>query len=222
MNDCESLEAIYRQATHPDNIQQAVSYLTSQRGLNYFGGLGFIQYAKFNGQTVANSITIPVFDATGKLVLLDCKNIQTGEYTKLTSPESHYTPIRNLSATVRHRIITEGVFNAESIQQCFPMSGLTISSTLRASMNAKTYHILAATTTETIITAFDNDAAGQEATQSLVDFMREHYPELDIDILEFPYNDLNEFLLRKGKAFFQKIIGQQLRQYTTSLSQDAS
>jgi DNA primase len=89
-------------------------------------------------------------------------------------------------------------------------------------MNAKTYHILAATTTETIITAFDNDAAGQEATQSLVDFMKEHYLELDIDILEFPYNDLNEFLLRKGKAFFQKIIGQQLRQYTTSQSQGAS
>lgn len=193
-----------------ENKDKAKEYLASRK-LDYFGDVGYILHAEFSGQHISNSLVIPVYSPLGDLVLLDTKNLSNGDYMKLTEPESKYTPIHNLDSVVKHRIVTEGVLNAETIRQC--TKGYTVSSTLRASMNAKTYHILAASVTDTIITAFDNDPAGQEATKTLMEFFKEFYPNITIKILDFNYNDLNLFLIKHNKSVVGKHIDFQLSKY---------
>ena len=185
----DNFESLIAESINEQNLPKAEAYLKTRK-LNYFDNVGYITYAEIYNFKIINSLIIPVTSPEGEVIMLDTKSLQTNDYLKVTKPDTHQTPLYNLTKVVKHRIITEGILNAQSLIQ--NTEGFTVSSTLRASMNAKTYHILASSVTDTIITAFDNDAAGVTATSELINFFKEFYPNIKISILDFPYNDLNE------------------------------
>nr|DAX81646.1 MAG TPA: DNA directed DNA polymerase [Bacteriophage sp.] len=206
----DNFESLILEATKPHNKDKAQSYLSSRK-LNLFDNVGYITYAEIYNFKIINSLIIPVTSPEGEVIMLDTKSLQTNDYLKVTKPETHQTPLYNLTKIVKHRIITEGILNAQSLIQ--NLEGFTVSSTLRASMNAKTYHILASSVNETLITAFDNDAAGVTATSELINFFKEFYPNIKISILDFPYNDLNEFLIKANKEAFKLHIMKQINKF---------
>lgn len=202
----DNFETLVAEATNPHNLAKAEAYLKT-RNLKTFDGAGYITYAEIYNFKIVDSLIIPVTSPEGEIIMLDTKSLQTNDYLKVTKPDTHQTPLYNLTKVVKHRIITEGILNAQSLIQ--NLDGFTVSSTLRASMNAKTYHILASSVTDTIITAFDNDAAGVSATSELINFFKEFYPNIKVSILDFPYNDLNEFLIKaKANTFKSHILNQ--------------
>ena len=206
----DNFESLIKESTNEQNLPKAEAYLKTRK-LNNFDNVGYITYAEIYNFKIINSLIIPVTSPEGEVIMLDTKSLQTNDYLKVTKPDTHQTPLYNLTKVVKHRIITEGILNAQSLIQ--NTEGFTVSSTLRASMNAKTYHILASSVTETLITAFDNDAAGVTATSELINFFKEFYPNIKISILDFPYNDLNEFLIKANKDAFRLHIMKQINKF---------
>lgn len=188
----------------------ASEYLKSRR-LELFSDVGFAPVYSLGNNTATNALTIPVRDPSGALLLVDVKDVHTGVYSKYTVTGANNIPVYNLTNVEPYRIVTEGVLNAESINQYLPDH--VSSATLRASINTRMYHYLAASVHKGIIFAYDNDRAGQDNTQSAINFYKEYYPELSINVLDFPYNDLNEFLCKKPKSFYLNYISKQLKAF---------
>jgi len=191
-----------------EHLDVVDTYLLSRK-LSRFGNIGYIPYCDFNDTIISNSIIIPIYTPTGKPIFIDSKNLETNEYLKIHEPGLKYTPLYNFNKVTPYKIVTEGIFNAESIRQTLKEDNVI--STLRASVNAKAYHILASSVTETLYLAFDNDRAGTSAKENLIEFMSEYYPSLSVKLIDFPYNDLNEFLCKKGKSFFINTISNQIK-----------
>lgn len=196
-------------------IKKAEEYLAT-RGLSLFEGVGYVLYEEIDShRKVSNSLVIRIVNPMGETVFLDTKDLSTGVYYKVSDKNLVYTPIYNLQSIVDVRVLTEGVLNAECINQFFDV---VASASLRASLNSKTLHVVAMSVRECLYLAFDNDSAGVNGSKKVISFFKEFYPSIKVRVLDFPYNDLNDFLLKEGPINFKKVIGYQLRTTEGSLS----
>jgi hypothetical protein len=192
------------------HLDKAEEYLATRK-LKMFNGVGYVDIFSEGDLTVSNSLILASRTPKGSLTLVEGRNLSTGVYSKFTLTDLKHIPAHNLNSTIETRIITESYLDAESIEQ---HTGYEASSTLRASMGARNFHLIAACTTKHVIFALDNDGAGQATTKTAANFFAEHYPELTFDALDFPTNDINNFLMDKGVNVFTRIIKSQLDRYT--------
>lgn len=189
------------------HLDQAEEYLAT-RSLLPFKGIGFAPAFDLEDNLATNAFTIEIRDPQGALVLVDAKDIHTGTYSKYIVGDLIRIPTYNVDSIVDYRVITEGVFNAESINQ--NISICPASATLRASINTRMFHWLAFSVRKGLIFSFDNDRAGVDNAKSAIKFIKEFYPELRVHVLDHPFNDLNEFLIKKGPSVFKRVINEQL------------
>lgn len=193
------------------NLDKAEEYLATRK-LSLFKGVGFVDLFVEGDLTVSNSLIIASTTPKGVLTLVEGRNLSTGVYSKFTLDDLERIPAHNLNSLEDTRIITESVLDAESIEQ---HTGYESSSTLRASMGSRNYHLIAACTRKHVVFALDNDGAGQQTTKQASAFFAEHYPELSFNVLDFPTNDINQFLCKKGRSVFTRRIKSQLDLFTS-------
>lgn len=148
---------------------------------------GFYKFLQHNNRVMSEVIIIPVRDAKGNLVMLELRSIRFKEHYKLVKdPSYHIYNIENAIRNPRYVIITEGVFDAETLIQ----RGYNAVATLTASIPTATKHIL--TAFDNIILAYDNDSAGIRSMKDLIEFYRGNYPETNYDVLEYEGKDIND------------------------------
>lgn len=177
------IEQIYKDSLEMGFV--ADSYCKS-RGINNMG-FGYCKFLKYNNRLLCEVIVIPVRDATGKLVMLEVRSTKFKEHYKLVKdPSYHIYNIENAINNLNYVIVTEGVFDAETLIQ----RGYNAVATLTASIPTATKHIL--TAFDNVIFAYDNDSAGVKAMKELVSFYNDNYPDTNIDIAEYEGKDLND------------------------------
>ncbi len=192
------------------HLDKAEAYLQTRK-LNLFEGVGFIDLFIEGDLQVTNSLIMASRTPKGALTLVEARSLTTGVYSKHVVGNLEHIPAHNLNTLEETRIITESVLDAESIQQ---HTGYQASSTLRASQGARNFHLIAACTSKHIVYALDQDGAGQTTTKSAASFFNQYYPELTFDVLDFPGNDINQFLCTKGINVFKRRIQSQLDLFT--------
>lgn len=175
--------------------KEADEYLSSRKLQSE--DIGYLPYLKQGKYSLSSCVVIPVFSVNGVLDMLELRSIRDKQYLKLYRDNEGSIPIWNIHKTFKQKkvVITEGIFNAMS----FNALGLDIQAiaTLRASIsNAHLYYL--AYLYDEILVAYDNDDAGNKNTERLTRFYSKEYPDISVSRLDFLYNDLNEFLIRKG------------------------
>jgi hypothetical protein len=188
------------------HLDKAEAYLKTRK-LNLFKGVGYVDLFVDGDFIVSDSLIIASTTPKGVLTLVEARKLSTGVYSKFTRDDLEHIPAHNLHSIQDTRIITEAVLDAESIEQ---HTGYETSSTLRASQGARNFHLIAACTRKHVVYALDNDGAGQQTTRSASMFFAENYPELTFDVLDYPTNDINNFLTKKGANVFRRRIKSQL------------
>lgn len=190
--------------------EEAEVYLKG-RGLELFSDVGYTQFYEIpNSKNISDSLVMPVYDASGDLLALDCKPITHGVYQKQYKNELLKIPVYNLTEVRDVHIVTEGILNAESLNQGLGIENAV--ATLRASVGTKVWHLLAFATNKKLIFAYDNDTAGITATKAMLKFFEEFYPHLELEVLDYPYNDLNDFLVNIGREGFKRHLLPQIKE----------
>lgn len=189
MAQTRTIQSIYNDSLELKHIADAYC---KARGIEN-PDFGYLKFLQFNNRVMCEVIVIPVRDAKGKIVMLELRSVKFKEHYKLVDdPSYHIYNIQNAIHNTNYVVLTEGVFDAETIIQ----RGYNAVSTLSASIPATARHML--TAFDHIIIAFDNDGAGVRASRELVDFMRQNYPESSPEVLEYGDKDLNESLASGG------------------------
>ena len=158
MEQAQDIEQIYKDSLELSLV--ADSYCKS-RGINNTG-FGYYKFLKYNNRLMCDVTVIPIRDATGKIVMLEVRSTKFKEHYKLVKdPSYHIYNIENAVNNLNYVIVTEGVFDAETLIQ----RGYNAVATLTASIPTATKHIL--TAFDNIILAYDNDSAGIKARKEL-------------------------------------------------------
>lgn len=115
-------------------------------------------------------------------------------HTKVNSKEAKFPiyNIHNALDNISYVVLTEGVFDAETLIQ----NGVNCVAGLRASISDGVLHLLSVF--NKIYLALDNDTVGTRQTKRILKFYRDCYPDIDVDVLEYGYKDLNEILISGG------------------------
>ena len=109
----------------------------------------------------------------------------------------------------KHIILTEGAFEAESINQLQIPDVLAVSSYKASFSMAQLYLMVAISVKSRMYTAFNQDRAGIENTQRMIRMCEKKFSKA-IDIIEIIRNDLNSVLVRDGKIKLRELVCQQL------------
>ncbi len=207
----ESLQSLVEESTTPENLKKIESYLESRK-LDYFGGVGYTKFFQAGRLAVGDSMVIPIYSPLKELVLLDTRPLNEGKnaYRKINVDDSNHIPVYNIKDISDYRFVTEGVLNAESYSQNTSLD-IPHCATLTASFNNRLLHYLAATVHKGLIFALDNDPSGVKASERVLDFYKNFYPDLKIILVDYPYDDLNDFLRKKGKSVFKNHIDNQIK-----------
>lgn len=159
---------------------------------------GYLRFLQYQNRVIVEVIVIPIRDAQNKLVMLELRSLKFKEHYKIVDdPSYHIYNIQNAIQNTDYVIVTEGVFDAESLIQ----QGYNTIATLTASIPVATKHIL--TIFDKIILAYDNDSAGVKSMKELTEFYRASYGDNEVDILEYEGKDLNECLMKGAIAQIQ-------------------
>ena len=153
---------------------------------------------------IKNSIIYPVFNATNILIALECRDIYEKRFIKLKAHQQGLM-LYNINNAILNRnyvIITEGIFDAESLIQN-DFSAIAI---LRATLSQPAMHLL--TYFNVIYLALDNDEVGIEKTKMILEFYKRYYPNHNIQVIEYYGKDINESLIVDKN--FKSQISQQL------------
>lgn len=203
----DELEYLVKESQKEENLVKVREYLSSRK-LPMFSDVGYISAHVFSdGHTVSNSIILPVRSPVGGIQLAEARSL-TGGYMKLNPSDFIGIPVYGLSTVSDWKLVTEGIFNT----RCFDLvdTSFTSVATLRASFGPRVMHYLSASVTTGLLLAFDNDSAGIAATKRMLAFMTEYYPDLKVSLLDYPFNDLNDFLIRKGEEVFKTHMKRQI------------
>jgi len=200
------LRKIYRLSLK--NKSLAKQYLKGRKLLNSkIKPFGYISLYKGENFKIVDSLVIPIVGLDMKVMGLECRSLKSDgvvRYNKLFS-EDLDIPIYGLRSpnfTSDYAILTEGVLDAESLQQL----GYNGISGLRASLPNILLHYLSMFF-DKIILAFDNDTAGRNNAERVISFYSKHYPSIETDVLDYKGKDLN-----KAKQSFIKTLKQSLRE----------
>jgi hypothetical protein len=109
----------------------------------------------------------------------------------------------------KHVILTEGAFEAESINQLQVPDVLAVSSYKASFSMAQLYLMVAISIKSRMYTAFNQDRAGVENTQRMIRMCEKKFNK-SVDIIEIPRNDINQVLIKDGKLKLREVICQQL------------
>lgn len=127
-------------------------------------------------------------------------------YYKITSGNLRYPLIYNLDNALKDKtfvILTEGVFDCETIQQTLEIPNVI--SFLSASITQEQLVCLGLFTH--VYTLFDNDNAGVNAVKRVSNFLKKYYPDIEMDVIEFiGAKDINEYLLKYGAEKTKQLI----------------
>lgn len=207
----EELQQLVKDSRTPENLAKATDYIESRK-LAMFGEVGYIPFYKAGHLSVGDSLIIPIYSPNDDLILLDTRPIHEGKnaYRKVQVDDSTHIPVYNVLDMADYRLVTEGVINAESFGQNTDLD-ITACATLTASFNNRVLHYLAASVHKGLIFALDNDSAGVKAAKRVLEFYKDYYPELNIILLDYPYNDLNDFLKKKGSSVFKRHMDNQIK-----------
>lgn len=167
----------------------ASEYLAS-RSLNN-PGFGFI--ITNPEHRISNSLTIPIRNSLGELIMVECRSVTSKQYMKFTLDyyQGFYIyNIDNALNNLNYVILTEGVMDAET----FIQEGYNAVSTLRASYPEPVLGLLSVF--KNVIIAFDNDEVGREQTlRAMKAFNTIHQPFYTLDYFS---KDINE-AIRAGE-----------------------
>lgn len=187
--------------------EEASAYL-AKRGLSYSNEIGFLPYLNNAQYTLSTCLVIPVFSMNGVLTMLEFRTAAEGmrkQYLKIYADSKRDIPIFNLQNTLKSKrvVVTEGSLNAMTFNQLgFKIKAIA---TMRASVSIIMLHYLAYLYDEIII-AFDNDEAGQKNANRVVQFYETYYPNLEVSLLDYIYNDLNALLTKRGKKVARDLL----------------
>lgn len=205
------MQELVNLSQQPDNLKKAEEYLNG-RSLRLFDGAGYVPMFQDGSLVIIDSLILPIYNPVGGMCLIDTRPLTGGKnsYHKIQLYNNFDIPVYNIKGPSDWRIITEGILNAECLNQ---IEGISIpaSSTLTASFNARVMHYLAASVNTGLLLAVDNDSAGVGVASKAIEFYREFYPELTVQVLDYPFGDLNDFLMRKGRSVFNKHMLNQIR-----------
>ena len=153
---------------------------------------GYISRYKGENFKIVDSIVIPILDLNLNVMGLECRSMKsegTVRYNKLFADELDIPiyGLRNPNFTSSYVLLTEGVFDCESLLQL----GYNSVSGLRASTPNIVLHYMALFF-DKIILAFDNDKAGKDNALRIIKFYNKHYPDIETDVLDFKGSDINK------------------------------
>jgi len=181
---------------------ELTSYL-GKRKLRDSGAIGYIKSTIYNDRVITNSILLFTRDSLGKIVQIEQRRMDNNSYNKIYT-DMNAIPIFNIESVLFAEtiIITESIHDAESINQ--NISGCVAISTNSASVKMKQIlMLLVILIDKKVWIAFDNDSSGQINAKRLQEFLP------NAELLDYPYNDLNEFL-KKNRSLFKSYILEQI------------
>lgn len=198
------LRKIYRLSLKNKDITK--KYLKGRKLTNSkIKPLGYISLYKGEDFKIVDSLVIPILSLDMKVMGLECRSLKADgvvRYNKLFSEELDIPlyGLRSLNFTSDYAILTEGVLDAESLQQI----GYNAISGLRASLPNILLHYLALFF-DRIIIAFDNDTAGRNNAERVISFYSKHYPAIETDVLDYKGKDLNIAKQKYIKSLKQRL-----------------
>jgi len=188
--ELQEIRKIYKLSLKNKDI--ATKYLKSRKLKNsQIKTIGYISIYRGDNFKIVDSIVIPILSLDMQVMGLECRSLKAEgvvRYNKLFAKELDIPiyGLRNPNFTSEYVIITEGVLDCESLQQL----GYNSLSGLRASLPNILLHYIALFF-DKIIIAFDNDKAGRANAERVIKFYKRHYPDIDIDVLDYRGKDIN-------------------------------
>ena len=184
-----------------NNDQDKLSNYLSSRGLLPFDDCYWCDGVVHNN-IIYSGLFIIIRSADGEPTMVENRSVM-GEWTKVWSDPDRI-PIWNTSAINKCNsiIITESILDAQSILQYTKHNNVI--SFMRASFTSSQFYLFSYLFNgKKIITLFDNDDGGKygfNRLKSMSSIFR-----FDVNKVSFPYNDVNEYLVRSPRRFSQTI-----------------
>jgi hypothetical protein len=209
---------LYQIATKPEHLAVAFKYLQS-RGLDRFADVGYVKVFPWTVDTlIVESLVFFYRDIIGNITMIETRSLKHHEYKKVWKQHDSI-PVWNLAKVGAYQtvILTEAIFECETVNQC--CGGAIAISAGSASLTANAKMFLGCLLYgRAVYIAFNNDDPGSKASRDLLKQYQERW-RIELNILDFPYPDLNECLMKKGKSFLRKHIAEQIAFTNQSLSE---
>lgn len=207
--DRETLEDIYKESLL--NKEIADGYLKIERQIPNTN-IGYLFNHKIDGYaTVHTSIVIPIYSPDGTIGMLEFRNLTNGVYNKLVADDyKQLLYFNNPTKIGTHDacIFTEAVIDAKTIES-YEIEDIDVISSTRASVSKQVLHMIALVYNYIYI-AFDNDEAGKENTDRIIKFYEKHYPDIEVDVIDYLGKDINKFHTDNGMRYCKRVIEEQL------------
>lgn len=200
------IDGLKRVYDKEENIEKARSYLQS-RGLEYDDRFKFCPFVPI--ANVRDAILVFGKDVYGNTNIVEARNEAHG-YSKLYQ-STRSIPLWGIDHfnQQKHIILTEGAFEAESINQLQIPDVLAVSSYKASFSIAQLYLMMAISVKSRMYTAFNQDRAGIENTQRMIRMCEKKFSKA-VDVIETPETDINRTLVKRGKSKLKEVIHSQL------------
>ena len=201
----EFVDNLWSTAQWGKNLERAEEYLAT-RGLRLFSDVGYVNLFQFGEKILSGCLVFFIRDVIGNFVGVDTRSIQEKSFDSVWQ-DSNSIPLYGIGRVFGAKMVflTESVLDAESLNQ-LGIEGACSVSLRTSSLNlAKAYYLGALLSEKDVYMAFDNDESGVKGAQAYQDFFRDKFGK-QVSFLDFPYKDINSFLVKRGSGFVRKHI----------------